>query len=74
MTNTSELQPKAADYMTIEDDNLAVEALLNIRMVSDLFINADKTGVTLRGATLVTIGGFLKEAADAIVDATGIEA
>lgn len=45
MTNTPELQPKAADYMTIEDDNLAVEALLNIRMVSDLFINADKTGV-----------------------------
>ena len=59
--------------MTIENDNLMCEAMQNIRMVADLFINADKTGVTLRAATLVTIGGFLDEACDIIAEITGFE-
>jgi len=64
---------KAVDYMSVEDDNTVCEGLLNIRMVADLFINADKNGTTLRPATLVTIGGFLIAATDAITNATGIK-
>ena len=67
-------EKRAVDYMSIEDDELASEGLQNVRMMADLFINADKTGVTLRGATLVTMGRFLLEAADGIAHATGIEA
>ena len=68
------MEKKAADYMSVVDDELASEGLMNIRMMADLFINADKSGVVLKSMTLVTMGKFLLEAADAIAHATGIEA
>lgn len=59
--------------LTIKDDEAVTDALFDLAMLSDLFINADKSGVMLKGMTLVTMGKFISDCINSIRVATGIE-